>query len=79
LEKNPENRGMPARAAAPMTNTTVVKGIFFRRPPMSKMSLLWTAWMTLPAARNSSALKKAWVPRWKYPANTFPAPSAAIM
>jgi hypothetical protein len=26
------------------------------------------AWMTEPAARKSSALKKAWVIRWKMPA-----------
>ena len=28
-----------------------------------------SAWMTLPAARKSSALKKAWVTRWKMPAD----------
>ena len=38
-----------------------VSGIFLARPPMSFSSLLWTAWMMLPAPRNSRALKKAWV------------------
>ena len=46
---------------------------------MSRMSLLCTAWMTLPAARKSSALKNACVVRWKNPPSAEPAPSAAIM
>ena len=42
-----------------------VEVIFMRRakPPIAESSLLWTAWIMLPAARNSSALKKAWVVR----------------
>src|SRR5690348_2514101 len=40
-------------------------GNFFRRPPMLRMSCSpESAWMTLPAPRKSSALKKAWVIRW---------------
>ena len=35
--------------------------------------------MTLPAPRNSSALKKAWVTRWKMPAAYAPTPTAANM
>ena len=45
-----------------------VKGISFRNPPMLRMSCSWCiAWITEPAPRNSSALKKAWVKRWKMP------------
>ena len=51
----------------------------FFRPPMLRMScasawawVAWSAsciaWITLPDPRNSSALKKAWVTRWKMPA-----------
>ena len=42
-----------------------VHGIFLRRPPMLRMSCSpESAWITLPAPRNSSALKNAWVIRW---------------
>ena len=47
--------------------------------PHLKMSLVPTAWITAPAARNSRALKKPWVSRWKKPAPGAPAPAAAIM
>jgi hypothetical protein len=43
-----------------------VTGMCGRRPPMLRMSCSpSTAWMTEPAQRNSSALKKACVNRWK--------------
>ena len=32
---------------------------------MSLMLFEWTAWITEPAPRKSSALKNAWVNRWK--------------
>jgi hypothetical protein len=46
---------------------------------MSDMLLLWTAWISEPAPRNSSALKNPWVNRWKTLAVYPPTPSAAIM
>ena len=39
-------------------------GIFRASPPISQMLLVCTAWITAPAPRNSSALKKACVNRW---------------
>src|SRR5205814_2264 len=45
---------------------TAVMGMYFASPPMRRMSCSWCrAMMTEPAARNSSALKNAWVIRWK--------------
>ena len=56
----------PASAAAPHRNVRCVTGITFRRPPNRRMSMTSPiACITLPAARNSSALKKACVNRWK--------------
>ena len=46
---------------------------------MSLMLLEWTAWITDPAPRKRSALKKAWVKRWKSPAVYPPAATAVIM
>ena len=37
------------------------------------------AWMTEPEPRNSRALKKAWVMRWKIPAAKAPTPQARNM
>jgi len=43
-----------------------VTRISFFRPPMFHMSSSWCiAMMTDPAPRNKSALKMAWVVRWK--------------
>ena len=52
-----------------MQKQTNVKGIALRKPPMRSMDC-WPpiAPMIEPAAMNSSALKKAWVIRWKSPA-----------
>ena len=44
--------------------TREVIGIDFERPPISRMSFVWTAWITLPADRNRRALKNAWLKRW---------------
>ena len=41
-----------------------VTGIYLRRPPIADISFECTAWMMLPAPRNSSALNMAWVKRW---------------
>jgi hypothetical protein len=46
---------------------------------MSLMLLEWTAWITEPAPRNNSALKKAWVNKWNRPAVYPPAATAVIM
>ena len=49
-------------------NVQNVIGMYLRRPPMSFfMSKEWCEpeWLTEPAPRNSSALKNAWVKRWK--------------
>src|SRR6185369_8238817 len=64
LEKNPENGGTPARAASPIDMQMKVTGMVRRRPPIRVIELVPTAWITQPAARNSSALKAAWVSRW---------------
>ena len=43
-------------------------GMYLRRPPMWRMSCSpEQPWMTEPAPRKSSALKKAWVMRWNMP------------
>ena len=69
LEKKPEKPGKPISASEPIRAVSQVIGMYLRRPPMWLMSCLWCmAMMTEPAARNSSALKKAWVIRWKMPA-----------
>ena len=64
FEKNPENGGTPASAAAPIAKVQKVTFISFRRPPISLMLFVCAAWITDPAPRNSSALKNAWVNRW---------------
>ena len=47
-----------------MSMTRWVTGIYLRKPPISRMSCLWCiAVITLPAPRNSKALKQAWVNR----------------
>ena len=68
LEKNPENGGIPAMARHAMRNVICVMGIYFRSPPMADISLLCTAWMMLPAPRNSNALNMACVNKWNMPA-----------
>ena len=79
---------MPLIAIQPMKKVMAVTGIFWRRPPISRMSWARTgswpttssmAWMTDPDPRNSIALKKAWVTRWNSPATGAPQPMASIM
>ncbi len=79
MDQNPASGTMPARASEPMTNVQNVYGMCLRSPPMSDMLLECTEWITDPAPRNSSDLKKAWVNRWKSPAVYAPAPMAVIM
>ena len=47
-----------------MRNVTCVTGIYLRKPPITDISLLCTAWMMQPAPRKSKALNMAWVKRW---------------
>ena len=79
LLKKPEKPGTPAIASVAIRKVTKVIGIFFRRPPISRMSWLWTAWMTDPEPRKRHALKNAWVVRWNSPAVKPPTPSPMIM
>ena len=54
--------------------------MYLRRPPILRMSCSsWQPWITEPAPRNSSALKKAWVMRWNMPTATPPTPKPIIM
>ena len=55
----------PMSASVPISIIAQVNIMFGRTPPMKRMSCSWCMpWMTEPAPRNSSALKKAWVNRW---------------
>ena len=58
-------------------NVQNVIGMYLRSPPMSFfMSKEWCEpeWLTEPAPRKSSALKNAWVKRWKTAAVHAPTP-----
>ncbi len=81
FEKKPDvTKGKPAIASTPMKNVVPVIGSFFQSPPIFRMSCSWwQAWITLPEPRNISALKKAWVVRWKRPACQPPQPRPANM
>ena len=63
LLKKPEKPGTPEIARVAMKKVTKVIGIFFRRPPISRMSWVWSAWMTDPDPRKRHALNAAWVAR----------------
>ena len=66
FEKKPEKGGIPESASPPARNARKVNGISFRRPPILRMSCSPPrAWIRSPAARNSVALKKACIIRWK--------------
>ncbi len=50
-------------------NVPAVIGMYFRSPPMRRMSCSsCMPWITEPAPRNSNALKNACVIMWKMPA-----------
>ncbi len=68
LENQPERKGKPLMASVPMKVAAKVSGIFLESPPIWRMSLVCTAWMTEPAQRKSRALKAACVVRWNSPA-----------
>ena len=81
--KKPAKGATPASAAAPTKNVAAVIGITRRRPPNRRMSITPPmACMTEPAPRNRSALKQAWVSRWKIAAvkpSMVPVPRLANM
>ena len=71
---------MPAIASQPTMNVPAVIGMYLRRPPMRRMSCSsCMPWITEPAPRNSSALKKACVIMWKIAALYAPTPTARNM
>ena len=79
LLKNPDSGGSPASAPSPIVIDQNVTGIAARSPPIRVIRLLPTAWMTAPAARNSSALNAAWVSRWNSAAAGTPTASPPAM
>ena len=80
MDQNPAKGKMPASASEQMRNVLWVVGMYFRNPPISRMSnVWWHACDTEPAPRKSAALKKAWVNRWKIAAVHAPTPSAMTM
>ena len=80
FEKNPASPGIPARPSPPIVVVIVVATIREDSPPIFRRSCSPPRpWMTLPAPRNRSALKKACVTRWKMPAAYAPTPTAANM
>ena len=69
MEKKPEVPGKAASARPPISSITEVNRIAFQKPLIRSMSWRFAiAEMIEPAAMKSSALKKAWVIRWKSPA-----------
>ena len=63
-----------------MRKVPQVSGVFFHRPPIFQMSCSWcNAMITLPAPRNSRALKKACVVRWNIACVGPPKPTAITM
>ena len=80
MEKKPASGGMPAMARVATPKVRNVIGILRRIPPMRRMSCSpCRPWITLPAPRNSSALKNACVIRWNMAAMYAPRPAAANM
>ncbi len=79
FEKNPAKGQIPAMARVAIHMVIQVMGMYFLSPPMFRMSwgsawlCVWCRawcmeWITAPDPRKRSALKKAWVMRWKTPA-----------
>src|SRR5437764_10556402 len=80
FDQNPANGGIPAIASVAIVITQNVQGMYLRKPPIFRMSCSPDMpWITDPAARNSSALKKACVIRWKIPAEYAATPHARNM
>ncbi len=80
FDQNPASGGMPEIASQPMAMVTKVTGILRASPPIRVMSCSPAMpWITEPAPRKSSALKKACVMRWNTPATWAAAPTAMNM
>ena len=81
--KKPANGATPARASEPTRKVAAVIGITRRRPPNRRMSITPPMeCITEPAPMKSSALKNAWVTRWKIAAvkpRSVPVPRLANM
>ena len=72
--------GNPASEHPAITNVQKAKGRRVRNPPIRKiLCSSCKALMTMPAARNSSALKNACVMKWKMAAGHAPTPRARNM
>src|SRR3989442_13884546 len=73
LLKKPARGGIPAMARVAIKNVRAVAGILPHSAPILRMSCSpESAWITLPEPRKRSALKNAWVIRWKIPAAKAP-------
>ena len=80
MEKNPENGGSPEMATVATSMVYQVTGSFRPSPPIFRRSCSpERAWITEPAPRKRSALKKACVTRWKIPAAYDPTPTPTNM
>ena len=83
LLKKPAKGATPASASDPTRNVAAVIGMMRLRPPNRRMSITPPIeCITEPAPRNRSALKKAWVTRWKIAAvkpSIVPVPRLANM
>ncbi len=79
LAQKPDRGTSPAMDSAPRPNTAAVTGIRLARPPRSATSCRSVAWITEPAERKRSALKKPWANRYSMAAVTEPEPRATII
>ena len=80
FDQNPEKSGIPISASVPIRKATWVNGMKRRSPPIFRMSCSFARWwMTSPAARNRSALKKACVIRWNSANPYAPSPAPTNM
>ena len=80
FEKKAARNGTPEIVSVAMKNVQYVRGIFFARPPMRRMSCSPPiAWITEPAPRKRQALKKACVVTWNMPSVKAPTPQARNM
>jgi len=80
FEKKPANGGTPTSASDPARKAHLVHRIRCPMPRMLRMSCSpESAWMTMPAAMKSRALKNACVIRWNIPFAYVPIPAPRNM
>jgi len=80
LAKNPDSGGTPEIASHPTRNVANVQAMNARSPPILDSSCSPSRpWMTEPAPRNKSPLKKAWATIRKIAATYAPEPTASTM